>query len=240
MPATLSAHAPQVSDRLGSYHVPARGTAAYWLSPMERSQLVKQGVPAREVVALADAMAVPRDQLMRVLGLARSTVERKIAQRGPLSQHESEKMVGIERLIGQVDAMVREAGEAPDDFAAAHWFARWTADPVPALGGVGCGVATASVYWVMFFSMISWVRRARSMRDIRGAEGFSKPDFAVLKRLVQLGLPIALALFFFGFICAFPSDGSRIGEYFCTCQSHQARCFRIPLIPTNQHAKFPN
>ena len=63
MPATLSAHAPQVSDRLGSYHVPARGTAAYWLSPMERSQLVKQGVPAREVVALADAMAVPRDQL---------------------------------------------------------------------------------------------------------------------------------------------------------------------------------
>nr|VUD30348.1 multi antimicrobial extrusion protein (Na(+)/drug antiporter) [Raoultella sp. NCTC 9187] len=34
------------------------------------------------------------------------------------------------------------------------------------------------------------------MRDIRGAEGFSKPDFAVLKRLVQLGLPIALALFF--------------------------------------------
>ena len=136
MPATLSAHAPQVSDRLGSYHVPARGTAAYWLSPMERSQLVKQGVPAREVVALADAMAVPRDQLMRVLGLARSTVERKIAQRGPLSQHESEKMVGIERLIGQVDAMVREAGEAPDDFDAAHWFARWMADPVPALGGL--------------------------------------------------------------------------------------------------------
>ena len=136
MPATLSAHAPQVSDRLGSYHVPARATAAYWLSPMERSQLVKQGVPAREVVALADAMAVPRDQLMRVLGLARSTVERKIAQRGPLSQHESEKMVGIERLIGQVDAMVREAGEAPDDFDAAHWFARWMADPVPALGGL--------------------------------------------------------------------------------------------------------
>lgn len=67
---------------------------------------------------------------------------------------------------------------------------------MPELGGVGCGVATASVYWVMFFSMISWVRRARSMRDIRGAEGFSKPDFAVLKRLVQLGLPIALALFF--------------------------------------------
>ncbi len=67
---------------------------------------------------------------------------------------------------------------------------------MPELGGIGCGVATASVYWVMFFCMISWVRRARSMRDIRSDEGFSGPDLNVLKRLVQLGLPIALALFF--------------------------------------------
>jgi MATE family multidrug resistance protein len=58
---------------------------------------------------------------------------------------------------------------------------------MPELGGIGCGVATASVYWVMFFCMISWVRRARSMRDIRSDEGFSGPDFGVLKRLVQLG-----------------------------------------------------
>ena len=137
MPASPPvATAPQVSERRGAYHVPARGTAAYWLSPMERSQLVKQGVPAREVVALSDAMGLPRDQFMRVLGLARSTVERKIAQRGPLSQPESEKLVGIERLIGQVDAMVREAGEAPADFDAARWFARWMAEPVPALGGL--------------------------------------------------------------------------------------------------------
>ena len=127
------------AERLAAYAVPgraARGSAAYWLSPVERSQLVKQGVPAREVVALADAMAVPRDQLMRVLGLARSTVERKIAQRGPLSQSDGERLVGVERLIGQVDAMVREAGEAPADFDAARWFARWMADPVAALGGL--------------------------------------------------------------------------------------------------------
>ncbi|VFT74128.1 multi antimicrobial extrusion protein (Na(+)/drug antiporter) [Klebsiella aerogenes] len=48
----------------------------------------------------------------------------------------------------------------------------------------------------MFASMLWWVRRARSMRDIRCAERFSRPDVAVLLRLVQLGLPIALALFF--------------------------------------------
>ncbi|HEY1845087.1 MAG TPA: MdtK family multidrug efflux MATE transporter [Buttiauxella sp.] len=67
---------------------------------------------------------------------------------------------------------------------------------MPELGGVGCGVATAAVYWVMFFSMISFVRKARSMRDIRSPAGFTPPDWNVVKRLVQLGLPIALALFF--------------------------------------------
>jgi MATE family multidrug resistance protein len=67
---------------------------------------------------------------------------------------------------------------------------------MPELGGIGCGVATASVYWVMFFAMISYVKRARSMRDIRTYEGLGKPDYAIMKRLVQLGLPIALALFF--------------------------------------------
>ena len=67
---------------------------------------------------------------------------------------------------------------------------------MPALGGVGCGVATASVYWVMFIAMKYWVGRARSMRDIRVAGRFSPPDTAILWRLFKLGLPVALALFF--------------------------------------------
>ncbi|KNC92898.1 MdtK family multidrug efflux MATE transporter [Trabulsiella odontotermitis] len=67
---------------------------------------------------------------------------------------------------------------------------------MPELGGVGCGVATAAVYWVMFFSMLTFVKNARSLRDIRLVEGSAKPDSVVLKRLIQLGLPIALALFF--------------------------------------------
>ena len=37
---------------------------------------------------------------------------------------------------------------------------------MPELGGVGCGVATAAVYWVMFLAMVSYIKRARSMRDI--------------------------------------------------------------------------
>ncbi|WP_044177189.1 MdtK family multidrug efflux MATE transporter [Phytobacter massiliensis] len=67
---------------------------------------------------------------------------------------------------------------------------------MPELGGIGCGVATAAVYWVMFFCMLSYVKRAGSMRDIRTSQRQSKPDLTVLLRLTQLGLPIALALFF--------------------------------------------
>ncbi len=28
---------------------------------------------------------------------------------------------------------------------------------MPELGGVGCGVATAAVYWVMFLAMVSYI-----------------------------------------------------------------------------------
>ncbi|WP_312756762.1 MATE family efflux transporter [Pantoea brenneri] len=67
---------------------------------------------------------------------------------------------------------------------------------MPALGGVGCGVATASVYWVMFICMRFWVRRMSTMRDIRLTSSWSQPSRPILTRLMTLGLPVALALFF--------------------------------------------
>ena len=49
---------------------------------------------------------------------------------------DGERLLGVQRLIGQVDALVREAGEPGAGFDAARWFARWMADPVAALGGL--------------------------------------------------------------------------------------------------------
>lgn len=66
----------------------------------------------------------------------------------------------------------------------------------PALGGVGCGVATASVYWVMCVLMRSYVKRARSQHDIRATKRFAFPDPQIMKRIFVLGAPIGLALFF--------------------------------------------
>lgn len=67
---------------------------------------------------------------------------------------------------------------------------------MPALGGVGCGVATASVYWVMFLVMRYWVKRMPALKDVNHLEIRSAPDRKILMRLFWLGLPVALALFF--------------------------------------------
>ncbi|AKJ42274.1 MATE family efflux transporter [Pragia fontium] len=66
----------------------------------------------------------------------------------------------------------------------------------PALGGVGCGVATATVYWVMFVCIKFYVRSAGSQKDILAHSKFEMPYWPTLKRLFNLGLPVALALFF--------------------------------------------
>ena len=134
----MSTSPPTARERSASYalHRPSAAPAnTFHLSAIERARLVKQGLPARAVQEMSAAMGLPRDQFMRAVGLARSTVERKIAARGQLSESESEKLVGLSRLIGQVDAMVRQSGEPPPRFSAARWFSAWMAEPVAALGG---------------------------------------------------------------------------------------------------------
>ncbi|CAQ84013.1 MULTISPECIES: MATE family efflux transporter [Photorhabdus] len=66
----------------------------------------------------------------------------------------------------------------------------------PALGGVGCGVATASVYWVMFLLLRWYVKHSSSQKDIRPVRRFVAPEWHILKRISSLGLPIAMAMFF--------------------------------------------
>ncbi|WP_387467063.1 MATE family efflux transporter [Photorhabdus sp. RM323S] len=66
----------------------------------------------------------------------------------------------------------------------------------PALGGIGCGVATASVYWAMFLSLRWYVKHSSSQKDIRPKHRLVAPEWHTLKRISALGLPIAMAVFF--------------------------------------------
>lgn len=105
----------------------------YRADPIERIDLIKRGVPATEVEALAKRMAIPKDRLVSTLGLARATVDRKAKENKPLSSDDSSRVVGMARLVGQVQSMVDESGN-PDGFNAAEWVARWLETPLAALG----------------------------------------------------------------------------------------------------------
>lgn len=100
----------------------------------ELVRLVKEGAPATFVGLLADNMQQPRTQLISQLGLPGSTLRRKAANSARLSREETSRLVGMARIIGQVQAMVDESG-GPEDFDAGPWVARWMESPIPALGG---------------------------------------------------------------------------------------------------------
>ncbi|MEX0335079.1 MATE family efflux transporter [Vibrio tubiashii] len=66
----------------------------------------------------------------------------------------------------------------------------------PALGGVGCGVATAIVYWVMFAMLLFYVMTSERLAKVKVFERFHRPDVKALIRLFKLGFPVAAAKFF--------------------------------------------
>ncbi|MFD2176698.1 MATE family efflux transporter [Veronia pacifica] len=66
----------------------------------------------------------------------------------------------------------------------------------PMLGGVGCGVATALVYWLMAAAMLVYILKNRRLNKLNLFSHFSRIDFSAQKRIFKLGLPVAGSLFF--------------------------------------------
>jgi len=66
---------------------------------------------------------------------------------------------------------------------------------VPAMGGVGCGWATAIVMWVMMLGMAAWTRWAPAYQSSELFKRFDWPQWAVIKRVLAIGLPIGIAIF---------------------------------------------
>lgn len=67
---------------------------------------------------------------------------------------------------------------------------------VPALGGAGCGIATAIVYWVMFIGMLIYAFFSKTLKKAPIFERFYWPDITEIKNILLLGIPIALSLLF--------------------------------------------
>ncbi|MFC0180332.1 MATE family efflux transporter [Thorsellia kenyensis] len=67
---------------------------------------------------------------------------------------------------------------------------------LPALGAVGCGYATATAFWIMFILMAIYNKNSFRVKDINILENIRGPDFKIIMKLIKIGLPIALAIFF--------------------------------------------
>lgn len=106
--------------------------------PMQRIAILRAGVRPTVPGEIAARMGLPRERVYKMLGLPRATVERKVRESKPLSTDEAARVLGLARLIGLVERIVRESGNA-EAFDAAAWVARWLERPVPALGGAKPG-----------------------------------------------------------------------------------------------------
>lgn len=67
---------------------------------------------------------------------------------------------------------------------------------LPAMGGAGCGFATAVVMWLTLFLLAGYIGISKTYKDLRFYRDFAKPNAQIISRIVKLGLPIGIAIFF--------------------------------------------
>jgi multidrug resistance protein, MATE family len=68
--------------------------------------------------------------------------------------------------------------------------------PVPALGSAGCGFATAILQWIMLFVLAGYILKAKAYQSTQPLTHFEALHKAWITRILKLGLPIGLAIFF--------------------------------------------
>lgn len=109
----------------------------YQASPDQRIRWIREGVPAIEIKSLTKRMEMPQDKIYRILNLSPATVNRKVLKQEDLSSEDGERVIGVAKLIGQVEKMLQESGDQSQmkGFDAPKWVARWLNEPLPAFGG---------------------------------------------------------------------------------------------------------
>ena len=104
------------------------------LSPLQRSEIVEGGVPARLLTRLATTLQVSQERLYSTIGVSRATANRAIKAECALNAADSEHAMGLARLVGQVEQIVQESGD-PEGFDAGKWVADFLDSEQASLGG---------------------------------------------------------------------------------------------------------
>jgi putative toxin-antitoxin system antitoxin component (TIGR02293 family) len=105
----------------------------YRASPLERIIMIKRGIRASEAKRIIAELAIGQGAALKALKLSPATVNKKAKQGQTLSPGESERVIGIAKLVGQLEAAIQESGDA-EGFDAAAWMSRWLKEPLPAFG----------------------------------------------------------------------------------------------------------
>lgn len=110
-------------------------TTFFRAEPIERISIIKHGILASEAKQILSDLAVTQAVAMTALNISVATMNRRAKGEDRLPPAESERVLGVARLVGQIQNIVEESGD-PQGFDAAAWMSRWLNEPLPALGGV--------------------------------------------------------------------------------------------------------
>ncbi len=89
---------------------------------------------ASEAKRIIGDLSFAQGMAFEALNMSAATINRKAARDQTLSTDESERVIGVAKLIGQLVAMIEDSGD-PGGFDVAAWLSRWLGEPLLALGG---------------------------------------------------------------------------------------------------------
>lgn len=113
---------------------PSHFVEVYRADLMERIYTIRKGISSMELIRTSKAMQISNENLYKMLHLPVSTSKRKLSLKEAFTPEQSERILGLQRLIGQVEIMVAESSDNSKSFDAAAWVARWLDETSPALG----------------------------------------------------------------------------------------------------------
>lgn len=92
-----------------------------------------------------------------------------------------------------------------------NWLLIWGHWGLPALGGAGCGWATAVGMWVALAALVGWTVCSPGYRGCYLWRGWRLPHWPIQKRLLQMGLPMGGAAL--AEVSAFASIAVFVGRF---------------------------
>lgn len=114
---------------------PSSYVRLYRSAPADRIAMIKGGLEASAAKVIMTYISGSKSEALRAVDISQATMNRWLKAHAKLPPAESERILGVGRLVGQVEAMVEESGD-PKGFDARAWLTRWLGEPLAALGGV--------------------------------------------------------------------------------------------------------